>query len=327
MTGMVLVWGLHFIVVKDGFSELDPLTFNALRFIVGFPLILGFAARYQRQQHNLFGLSRADVRLTLLTTVIGPLAYQVFFMLGLDRTTATNTALLVATMPAWTAIFSILTRQVELRRRLLIGIAITLMGVVLVVIGKDSGGVALTRDDLIGSGLVLCAAMAGGVSNVVSKPLVDRVGSMRLAIWKYCITVTALTLLASPSLLAFSADTVPLSRTPHILYSGMLSGVGGFVVMHYGLRVLGPTRASSYFNFNPIVAALAGIIILGEPLTPLLVLGGSLTLVGVVTVRQNTYLRPLRSTHPDADPAPQPDAEAAERAAASGSGPHPTRAR
>ena len=37
MTVMVFVWGFHFIVVKDAVGDMDPLTYNAVRFTIGLP--------------------------------------------------------------------------------------------------------------------------------------------------------------------------------------------------------------------------------------------------------------------------------------------------
>ncbi len=285
---MVFIWGFHFIVVKDAFTDLHPLTFNALRFLVGLPLMLLIGV----QHGEMFALPRRDLGLIVLTTVIGPFSYQMLFISGLDRTTATNTALLVATMPVWTAIFSMVGGLTEVRRQLLAGIGLALGGVVLVVVAQGEGEIALTRNDLIGSVLVTGAAMSSGISQVISKPLVDRVGGMRLAVWRYSLNVFGLTLVALPGLVTLSPGDVPLGSLPHILYSGVLSGVGGFVFVTYGLREIGPTRTSSYFNFNPIIAAVAGIALLGEPLTLGLMAGGPLALYGVMVVRRNTFLRP-----------------------------------
>ncbi|MBN2303726.1 MAG: DMT family transporter [Anaerolineae bacterium] len=285
---MVLIWGFHFIVIKDAFTNLDPMTFNTLRFLAGLPLIIGIGIR----QGGIFAISRRDVGWLALTTLIGSLLYQILFVLGLDRTTATNSALLVATMPVWTALFSLAMGLTSLRRQLLGGIGMALGGVALVVLGRGGANLALSHDDLIGSGLVLSAAMINGVSAVLSKPVVDRVGGMRAAVWKYGLMTGALLVITAPNLAALSPDEFPVKSLPHLLYSGVLSGVGGFVATNYGLTRLGPTRMASYFNFNPIVAAFAGILVLGEPVNLGLVIGGPLTLWGVLTVRRNTFLRP-----------------------------------
>ena len=296
LSAMVFIWGFHFIVVKDAVADVSPLTYNALRFTVGLVAILPVAWH----ERAALRLSAHDVWLVIVVGLTGPVLYQIGFAEGIERTTSTNTALLVATMPTWTAVFSILLGIVEIRRRLALGIGMSLVGIALVVLSRSGSGLSLTHDDLIGSLLVLGAAVAGGLSNVVSKPVVDRIGSMPLAIWKYGITTVSLIILASGDLVSLSAETLPASSFPNILYSGILAGAGGFLAVHIGIRDIGPTRSASYFNFTPIVAAFAGILILREPFSAWLLVGGVLTILGVIMVRMNTFLRP----HPPSTGAP-----------------------
>ncbi|NDJ77279.1 MAG: DMT family transporter, partial [Chloroflexi bacterium] len=97
----------------------------------------------------------------------------------------------------------------------------------------------------------------------------------------------------------------PVRAIPNMLYSGILAGVGGFLSFNYAIKVLGPTRASAYFNFNPVLAAAAGVLLLDEPLTIGLVIGGALTLGGVIVVRNNTLIRPSAEKQPQpGTPAP-----------------------
>lgn len=287
MSAIVFVWGLNFIIVKDALSEIDPLTYNAVRFAVGAPALTVIALR----SRVALRVSRRDLGLIALATVVGPIGYQVFFVLGLDRTTSTNSALLVATMPAWTAVISIIIGLVMVSRRLMIGIAITLAGVALVVLGRAGASISLSEDDLLGSGLVLLATIISATGNILKKPLLDRLGGMRITLWSFWMTTVGLALIAAPELVTLSADDLPVSSWPNVLYSGLLAGVGGFTVMNYGLRELGPTRAASYHNFTPIIAGLAGVLVLSEPVGAGLLIGGPLTLAGVLVVRNNIYLR------------------------------------
>ncbi len=287
MSAIVFVWGLNFIVIKDAFNDIDPLTYNAVRFLVGVPVLTAIALR----DRSVVRVSRRDLGLIALATLCGPIGYQVFFVLGLDRTTSTNAALLVATMPAWTAVISIAVGLVMVSRRLMIGIAITLAGVALVVLGRGGASFSLSEGDLLGSGLVLLATIISAIGNILKKPLLDRLGGMRITLWTFWLTTLALSLLAAPGLLTLSADDLPVRSWPNVLYSGLLAGVGGFTVMNIGLRELGPTRAASYHNFTPIVAGLAGVLVLGDPVGLGLLVGGPLTLAGVIVVRNNIYLR------------------------------------
>ncbi|MBN1200626.1 MAG: DMT family transporter [Anaerolineae bacterium] len=286
MSIMVFIWGFHFIVLKDGLETLPPLAYNALRFLIGLPVMIGMVL------HNpdLLKLSRRDLAVVVLLAMTGSVLFQALQLMGLQRTTATNSSLFVATMPAWTALLCILAGSVALHRRLVTGVAITLAGVALVILGKSSSGLSLTSDDLLGSGMILVAAVALGATNMLKEPLVNRLGSMRVAVWSYWATVAGLVVLAAPELITLSGDHL-VQTLPNLLYSGLLAGTGGALSLTYAIGVLGPTRASSYFNFPPVVAALGGILLLGEPFTLPLLIGGCLTLLGVITVRRNTFIR------------------------------------
>ncbi|MBI5958583.1 MAG: DMT family transporter, partial [Chloroflexi bacterium] len=127
--------------------------------------------------------------------------------------------------------------------------------------------------------------------NISIKPLVDRYGSTTVAVWVYVITMIGLLVVAIPDLARLSADQLPPRVWPNLFYSGVLSCGLGFLAESYAIRALGPTRMSSYSNFTPIVAAAAGIAVLGESISLGVLAGGALTLIGVVLVRRNTYLR------------------------------------
>lgn len=290
MSFITVIWGLHFLVMKQGLRDIPPVVYNALRFIVALPVLLMIAV----PRAGGLRLNRRDLMLMIVITLIGSVGYQVVFSIALNNTTSTNTALILATSPAWTALLSMGAGMVVWRRRLLAGIGLTLVGVVLVVLGRSGAHLSLTSDDLLGSGLALVAALIAAIFNLVNKPFLDRLGSLRFAVWSYIITTIGLTALAVPQLTTLSAANFPLRLWPYVLYSGVLSSAFGFVIGNVGLRELGPTRYASYSNFTPILASVGGIVVLGEPLGSGLLVGAVLTLLGVMLVRANTYLRTER---------------------------------
>ncbi len=287
MSLITVIWGFHFLVMKQGMRDLPPVVFNALRFTIALPVLLMIAV----PRAGSLRLCRRDLILVVAVSLIGSAGYQVIFSIALNHTTSTNTALIVATSPAWTALLSVGLGIVTLRRRLLLGIGLTLIGVVLVVLGRSGAHLSFSHSDIVGSGLALIAALITAIFNLINKPLLDRLGSMRFAVWSYIITTAGLAVLAVPQLTTLSAHNFPLRLWPYVFYSGVLSSAGGFIVGNFGLRELGPTRYASYGNFTPVLAAFAGIVVLGEPFGSGLLIGAILTLVGVMLVRTNTYLR------------------------------------
>jgi len=293
---ITLIWSIHFIVVKDAISDLPPLTFNAIRFSIGLPVLLLAALRNPAAMR----IERADIPRLILLGLIGPFGYQLFFILGLDHTTATNIALLTATMPTWTALLTIVLGLVIIRRKLMLGVIMSLIGVALVILGRDGAELSLSWTDMLGSCLALGAALVAAIYNLAIKPLVDRYGGAVIAVWTYCLTTIGLIVVSSPDLLTLTADDLPPNLWPHLFYSGVLSCAFGFLVENYAIRHIGPARTATYYNFMPLIAACASVLVLGEPLGLGLLVGGPLTLLGVVIVRYNTYLR-IPDQQPAAD--------------------------
>ncbi len=297
MSIIVLIWGLHYIVVKDAIDTLPPLAFNALRFALGLPVLLAFALRHLPALH----VDRRDIGRLIALGLIGPFGYQIFFIHALDRTTSTNTALLNSTMPMWIAVLTLVLGIVVVRRQLIVGLVMSMTGVVLVILGGSETGLAVSSDDLVGSGLALCAALVTAVYTLRVKTLVDRYGGLAVALWTYLITQAGLLVFAAPDLASLTSEQIAPRIWPHLLFSGVLSCAFGFLIENYALRVLGPARISPYYNIPPIIAAMGGVLIMGDPLTVAVVVGGVLTMWGVIVVRRNTLLRAEKMPRPAPD--------------------------
>jgi drug/metabolite transporter (DMT)-like permease len=291
MVLIVSIWGIHIIVVKDALHHFTPLAFNAIRFSLAGLVLAGLASRHLPQLR----MRRADFFTLLGWSLIGLVMYQILFVLGLARTTATNTALLISTMPVWTALLSVLLGLIVGRRMLLMGIGITLVGVVLVILSRAGADFSLASDDLTGSLLLLTAAIGSAVFNIKIKPIVDQYGGLTVALWTHWFTGAGLVIVALPDLIQLTPSDFSPGVWPNILYSAILASAGGYLTWNHALHVLGPTRAAAYNNLTPLVAALAGILVLGEPFTLGLLAGAVFTLVGIMIVRSNAHPQALPS--------------------------------
>ena len=114
MSFIVIIWGLHFIVMKDGMEDIAPNSYNALRFLAGVPVMLAVAYT----QRVALRLSWRDAGLVVAISIIGRSAAD-RFCLRAGPHHIHNTALLVATTPAWTALFGLFAGIVLVRWRLL----------------------------------------------------------------------------------------------------------------------------------------------------------------------------------------------------------------
>src|SRR5215211_2575025 len=88
---MVLVWGVNFAVVKHALASIQPLAFNALRFVIASVLVWGVL----RARGELSFPDRRDVPRVVALGVLGNVLYQMCFILGLDRTAAGHASLIL----------------------------------------------------------------------------------------------------------------------------------------------------------------------------------------------------------------------------------------
>ncbi|MDH3224923.1 MAG: DMT family transporter, partial [Gemmatimonadota bacterium] len=104
LIAVVLIWGINFSVVKDALRIVDPLVFNAVRFLLaGAALAVLHTARGR--------VDRGDLPALVGLGVCGHTAYQAGFIFGLDRTLAGNAAVILAAAPIWTLALAVLVGQ------------------------------------------------------------------------------------------------------------------------------------------------------------------------------------------------------------------------
>ena len=103
-------------------------------------------------------------------------------------------------------------------------------------------------------------------------------------------------MLLSAPLILFMARTpyVELFRTTaprtwvELIYLAAFNSLLGAVLWNYGTKHLPGAAAGSFLYLLPVIAIGAGYLILGEPITPWLVAGGAIMLVGVALAQSGS---------------------------------------
>src|SRR5262245_46474327 len=102
LLGMVCIWAVNFIVVKNVISgSLEPLAFTALRFAAASAVLLPLLRRLPPAERAVCG---SDRWLIVVLGLIGNSLYQIFFITSLANTLPANAALILATPPIFIAL-------------------------------------------------------------------------------------------------------------------------------------------------------------------------------------------------------------------------------
>ena len=144
---VILIWGGNFTATKLAFADISPLAFTAVRFAFGSVLMWLILARREGWRLP----PRATWVPLILLGVVGNTIYQLCFMTGLYRTTATNSSLILASMPTVVTVAAGLLGFEQITSRQKWALAIATLGVLLVVASR---GITLDGD-LVGDLLML----------------------------------------------------------------------------------------------------------------------------------------------------------------------------
>ncbi len=256
---MVVVWGINYIVLKAALADVGPVAANAFRFVVQGALFALFAWRV-----GLRLPARKDLPAYVAVGVIGNVIYQFAFIEGVAHTRASNSALIMAAVPAQTAVLSHLRGFDRLRLRDAAGLALSFLGIVTIVLGSAGGHHAEGRASVLGDLLIFACTVCWAFYVVGSKPLTDRDGAAPVAAWTTIFGAIPLLLVSTPAVVAEPWSRVPAAAYAALAGSAALALFASNLVYFRAIRVLGPARTAIYSNFTPLVTSLGAWALLGE---------------------------------------------------------------
>ena len=274
---MALIWGINFSVVKYGTEVISPLAFNAMR--VGLAAVfLGLLAVPRTDRP-----SRRDIVMLVLLGVLGNGAYQMLFIEGVARTRAGDAALVIAATPAFVALIGRVRGTERVSPRGAIGIALSMLGIGLVVFGNAAARAG--ESSVLGNSLVLAAAFCWSFYTVLSRPYTARVDGIQLSAYTMVGGAVPLLLVGLPAMIATPWREVSATAWGAVLYSGIGSMVVAYLIWYRGVRVLGPTRTAMFGNLQPLFALVVAWLALGEALTLWQGVGAASIMSGLLLTR------------------------------------------
>ena len=215
--------------------------------------------------------------------VLGNGIYQFFFVEGLARTSASDTALVVAASPAFIALIGRARGVERISAKGAMGICLSIAGIALVVFGSarpHSG-----ESSLLGDVLVLCGSLTWATYTILLKPHTDRVSGFQLAALTMLGGAVPLLVIAWPAMMSAHWSAVPRAGWAALVYSSVFALVIAYYFWYHGVRVIGPTRTAMYSNLQPLIAVLVAWLVLGESPTPWQGVGAASIMSGLLLTR------------------------------------------
>ena len=268
----VLVWGTTFVATKVLLSSFSPVEILFYRFLIGFVVLLVF-----RPKHVKLGGWRQEA-LVVAAGLTGVVLYFLFENIALTTTTASNVGVIVAVSPFFTAMLStVLLKDERPSVMFFVGFAVAIAGIVLISwSGLETGGLG-------GDLLALAAAAVWSCYAVLTRKLgalfEDPIqATKRTFAWGLVLMLPALFLLDIRFDLGQFLNPV---MTANMLFLGVGASAACFATWGIAVRLLGAVKTSAYIYLVPVITVATSVVVLGEPLTPPIVLGIVLTCAGL----------------------------------------------
>ena len=283
---MALIWGVNYTSVKYGTGLVAPLAFNGVRVTlaaVSLVIVAQAASAWFGVEREGWPARRDAIALFLLGT-LGNGVYQILFVEGIARTRAGDAALLISASPAFIAIIGRLRGSERVSSRGVVGIALSILGMGLVVAGTADTG-ASRRATLLGDSLLLISSLCWSLYTVYLQPYTHRIGGIHLSALTMIGGMVPLLAVAAPSMVATHWSALPLLAWGSVAYSGLFALVIAYLFWYHGVRVLGPTRTAMYSNLQPVFALAVAWLVLGEGITGWEIAGAVSIITGLLLTR------------------------------------------
>jgi drug/metabolite transporter (DMT)-like permease len=275
----VIFWGSAFAGIRAGLHSYTPAHLALLRFLTA-SVTLGIWALISRIRPP----APRDLPLIFLLGLLGFAFYNIALNVGEQNIPAGPAAVLIQTLPIWTALAAVLFLREKLNAWGWAGIGVSFAGVLVIGLAKGSGfGLNWA------AGLILLASISASAYNIIQKGMLGRYRPVEIT--TYAIWAGTLLLLPFCGGLPAAVAAAPLADTLSVVYLGVFPAALGYFTWAVVLSRLPASRASSILFAVPVVAFLVGWAWLGET-PPLLDVAGGLLAMGGVAVVNTLGRRP-----------------------------------
>ena len=283
---LILFWGLAFVAIKQALVFMSWITLTLLRFAVADALFVGYLVATRQVRHP---PAREDLPMLVLLAFFGFTGYHLFLNLGETdpNVSAGTAALIIASAPAFIAIFAIPLLKERIGRWQSAGIALAFAGLaVMIFFVRPESQFTFRASE--GALTVVPPAIFSALYAVLGKSYLRRYPPFTFVAWTLLIgTVLLLPLLIVTRRSVFTdIQSMGLAGWIPVLYLGIFPTFVGYGIWFRALERIPAASAGAYIYASTLVAVIGGIVILGESLTVGAIAGGAMVIAGVVLAQQ-----------------------------------------
>ena len=291
---VVAVWGVTFVCTKTLIGAgMHPAAIFFIRFSLAYAGIW-LLTLIGKDKTRLFSDNWKDELMFLFLGVSGGSFYFLTENTALAYTQAANVAFLVCVAPVFTALFTLLGKRflkgrfadglenVRVGFPLVAGTLLALVGMAMVLFDGSRLEFSLAGD-LLSIGAALCWALYSMFMGQMTNDYGAVFATRKVFFYGLLTIIPFLGGIGesfSPEILG--QPVVYLN----LLFLGLIASLACFIVWNIVMSKLGNVTSTNYVYLNPVFTLITAVIILGERLTPMSLIGSAAILAGVILAGQ-----------------------------------------
>lgn len=274
---MVLFWAGNYVIGKVALREFPPLLLAGMRASLAGVLICPVYAWRRRGEPARTSWKRDELPVLLFLGLVGVALNQLCFVAGLHRTSVAHSSILMAQTPVLVLLIAATIGQERVTARKMIGMLVAVAGVALLSLAPSKASGASLSGDL----LILLAALAFALFTVFGKQATARHGSITVNTFAYVGGALVLAPVTLWQARGFPFGEVSAMAWASFVYMALFPALIAYLIFYYVLTYISATRVSAFSYLQPLLATCGAALILYEPVTARVVIGGALVLAGV----------------------------------------------
>ena len=270
----ILIWAGNTVITKLAADAIFPAEIGFYRWLLAGLLFTPFMLKPVIRH---WPLIRPNLAKIFVLGVLGMAVYQSLAYFAAIRTSATNMGIILSLMPLMSLAMAIISLGQRLTAGALAGALLSFAGV-LIVVSSGSLATLLEHGVNLGDAMMLIATLAYAVYSTLLKKWQLRLPPLVLLYLQVLVAVVVL----FPLFLASPKVGPTVHNIPLVLYACLLASMVAPLAWMQAVIRLGPSRTTQFFNLLPLITALIAAVVLHEQLALYHLVGGLLTLGGVI---------------------------------------------
>lgn len=285
------IWGGMYVVSDVVLATIPPFSLLTLRLVIGLGVLMMILRRMP-------GLELPRGREALRVLAVGMIGFGVSVgaqFVGTDKSTAVNGSLITSASPAFILIFAALILRERLTLQRILSVVLASIGVIVII---DIRQADFGSETFAGDVALAVAALTWGLYSVLVRLVCQRWDTLVVTVYAFVGGLLLVVPAAAIELTQRPIGTIDAATILGVLYLGIVSTAGAMWLWNRAFTLVNASVASLFFFAQPLVGTLLGVLLLNQPLTPNLWIGGLLIGAGVLLSIVN--LRVFRSRQQDA---------------------------